>query len=86
MVFMDLEMPVMNGFHAVQAIRRWEKKVKRPEAQKICALSAHNSETEVKLSQLVGMQAFICKPFRRKDLYDMVEGNINQSSDFVQVE
>lgn len=80
MVFMDLEMPTMNGFHAVQAIRRWEKKVKRPQRQKICALSAHHTQTEIKLAMLVGMQAFIRKPFRRSDLHDIIEGNFGQIS------
>jgi CheY-like chemotaxis protein len=66
MVFMDIEMPGMNGLAATQAIRKFNKKVP------VIALTADDSsELKVRCTQ-AGMQAVGSKPFRQQDLASLV--------------
>ena len=53
-MFLDIEMPVMNGYRCAQYIRSWEQHVQRPDRQKICALSSHDTEDEQQLAHQVG--------------------------------
>eukprot|EP00633_Aureoumbra_lagunensis_P005865 CAMPEP_0197304866 /NCGR_PEP_ID=MMETSP0891-20130614/511_1 /TAXON_ID=44058 ORGANISM="Aureoumbra lagunensis, Strain CCMP1510" /NCGR_SAMPLE_ID=MMETSP0891 /ASSEMBLY_ACC=CAM_ASM_000534 /LENGTH=360 /DNA_ID=CAMNT_0042785223 /DNA_START=54 /DNA_END=1136 /DNA_ORIENTATION=+ len=71
-VFLDIEMPVMNGFRCVQALREWENKVNRKEKQVICALTSHTELHERQLSQDLGMNFFEAKPTRPQRLLDIV--------------
>ena len=52
-VFLDIEMPVMNGYQA-QAIRRWEARVEREQKQFICALTSHAQPDERELGLGIG--------------------------------
>ena len=62
LVFLDIEMPVMNGYRCAQYIRSWEQHVQRADRQRICALSSHDTEDEQQLAQQSGMDAFQSKP------------------------
>ena len=52
-MFLDIEMPVMNGYRCAQYIRAWEQHVQRADRQRICALSSHDTEDEQQLAQQV---------------------------------
>ena len=45
-VFMDLEMPVMNGQDCTKALRNWEAAIDRSRRQMICAVSSPSAEKE----------------------------------------
>lgn len=61
MIFMDIQMPVMNGYEAVRAIR----KLPRGDALSvpILALSANAFAEDIAASREAGMNDHICKPF-----------------------
>jgi CheY-like chemotaxis protein len=60
-VLMDLQMPEMDGYSAVEAIRAWE----RSEGLKpipVVAVTAHDSEYETKRFQDAGFSDYLVKP------------------------
>jgi|GEM_PF-5190270 len=63
LVFMDCNMPNMNGYEAVQAIRR-NGDVKTP----VVALTAHAFTEEINKCYDVGMNDFISKPIKHETL------------------
>ena len=70
LVLMDLNMPVMDGCAAAEAIRQL------PDPQgstPIVAYSAHRSSEERKRCENAGIDAFIEKPFKLADLVRTVE-------------
>lgn len=74
-ILMDLRMPEMNGFDAAKIISG-----AIPEAR-IVAVSATNNVDEQLASKNAGMYQFISKPFKEKELYDILvslhpQGNI----------
>ena len=72
-VFLDIEMPVMNGYRCAQAIRRWEARVEREQKQFICALTSHAQPDERELGLGIGMDLFEAKPAKPKRLLGIVE-------------
>ncbi|GMH86810.1 hypothetical protein TL16_g10662, partial [Triparma laevis f. inornata] len=76
-VFMDLDMPVMDGLEATRELRRWED-VRRPGArQPICALTGSNlNDTEkARLVELkaAGLDVFETKPANIPRLFKVVD-------------
>jgi len=72
-VFLDIEMPVMNGYRCAQAIRKWEARVDREQKQFICALTSHSKPSERELGMGIGMNLFEAKPAKPKRLLGIVE-------------
>ncbi|KAJ1450877.1 CheY-like superfamily [Pelagophyceae sp. CCMP2097] len=72
-VFLDIEMPGMNGYRCAQALRKWEERVDRQQRQFICALTSHSKPTERELGIGIGMDLFESKPARPRRLLDIVE-------------
>lgn len=72
LVFMDVEMPVMNGVEAVRRIRAWEKQEGRP-ATRIVAMSAHGPDE--KKSGLMSEQCMLSlpKPFRKQQVLEIFD-------------
>ncbi len=69
-IFMDLQMPVMNGYEATEIIRNLthKKKKKTP----IIALTAHTQNSERIKCQSYGMNGFVSKPYTIKDLEHVI--------------
>lgn len=68
LVFMDIQMPVMDGFEAVGALRKDRKYDSLP----IVSMTAHAFTSEREKCLSVGMQDHISKPFRMEDLRRML--------------
>ncbi|MFA6053181.1 MAG: ATP-binding protein [Methylobacter sp.] len=68
-VLMDVQMPIMDGYHATQLIR----KNKRFKDLPIIALSANAMVSEKIKCFEVGMNDHITKPFNPVDLYDVLD-------------
>ncbi len=69
LVFMDVDMPVMDGIEATVSIRRDCGHAPRPI---IVALTAFSAETERKKCFDAGMDAFIDKPLTKERLYEVL--------------
>lgn len=71
-ILMDINMPVMDGYEAVQRIRAYEKQ-HRMRASKIIAVTALQSDAAQVEAFGSGFDMFLCKPLRLKDLVQFIE-------------
>jgi len=71
-VFMDMEMPVMDGFEATQTIRALEKDQQRPPTP-IIALTAFSRDNELQACKNVGCDDIFKKPVTRAKLMAYLE-------------
>jgi CheY-like chemotaxis protein len=71
-VFMDCQMPVMDGLETTRLIRQREKQQGRPRAT-IVALTAHSADEDRSRCLEAGMDDYLGKPFRMQDLSHMME-------------
>ncbi len=72
MVFMDCQMPVMDGYEASGAIRAWEQSsgiVRIP----IVALTANATEGDREKCLAAGMDDYLSKPFSGDQIQEKVE-------------
>ncbi len=65
-IFMDIQMPRMNGYEATQAIRR------SGSTMPIIAVTAHAGKDERERCLQSGMNDILTKPFRKKDIQMML--------------
>ena len=73
LVFMDMEMPVLNGLETIARIRRLENAGRHEMAPIVAiALSAHDDATIRQRCRDAGFDAYLRKPVGRKDLVDTV--------------
>jgi PAS domain S-box-containing protein len=72
-ILMDLQMPIMDGFEATAAIRTEERSANRTHVP-IIAVTAHaRKEDRVRCLQ-AGMDGYVSKPYRPRELFEAVEG------------
>lgn len=72
LILMDIQMPVVDGYTAVRAIRRWEHEQGRPPAQ-IIAVTAAAIQEAVQESLNAGCDAHVAKPVRKATLLDVIQ-------------
>jgi signal transduction histidine kinase/CheY-like chemotaxis protein len=72
LVLMDIQMPLLNGIEAAQAIRRAEKKQRRPSTP-IIALSANVMGHQVRDYLAAGMDGYVAKPIDADTLIDTIK-------------
>lgn len=78
LILMDLQMPVMGGFEAVEQIRNIEKakNLRTP----IVALTAHSFEEHRKRCLEAGMDGFVVKPIKKNELFGTIEELLKQDT------
>ena len=71
LVFMDVQMPVMDGHASTRAIRHWETENNRKHTP-IIALTAHATREEVDKCLAAGCDSHVAKPVKKKILLDAI--------------
>lgn len=66
-IFMDIEMPVMNGYEATKIIREKEKELQLP-AIPVIGLSGNAREQQKLQALSIGMTDYLTKPFSGEDI------------------
>lgn len=69
LIFMDIQMPEMDGFEATAAIRSFEKSEELPPTP-IVGLTAHAMEGDREKVLAAGMDYYLPKPISAEELYD----------------
>ncbi|MDD1783197.1 response regulator [Enterovibrio sp. ZSDZ35] len=77
MVFMDCQMPVMDGYETTQRIREIEAKNHLP-AIPILAMTANAMASDRARCLDVGMTEYIAKPFKQQELIDLMNSLIRE--------
>ena len=70
-VFMDMQMPVMDGLESTAAIRRWEQEQQR-QPTPIISLTANAFQDEIDKSLAAGCTAHLSKPIKKKVLLQTI--------------
>ncbi len=68
-VFMDMQMPVLDGLGATRAIRDWEAGKNKP-ATPVIALTAHASREEIDKCIAAGCDSHLSKPIKKATLLE----------------
>ena len=84
-ILMDLQMPIMNGWQATQAIRQREKEMGVRHPVPIVALSAYSISGNRERSLEIGMNDFLAKPINPTLLIQLVEKHGCRKSETPQV-
>jgi PAS domain S-box-containing protein len=77
LVFMDLQMPVMDGLEATRAIRDWEAQTKQLPIP-ILALTAHAVGDGLKLSLEAGCNEHLTKPIKKATLLEAIARHLGE--------
>ncbi|MFH1624372.1 MAG: PAS domain S-box protein [Pseudomonadota bacterium] len=78
LVFMDMQMPVMDGYTATREIRKWES-AEGVKATPIIALTAYATKEEEQKSLDAGCDAHLTKPIRKARLLEAISKYTNTS-------
>ncbi|MEO7244421.1 MAG: ATP-binding protein [Rubrivivax sp.] len=71
LVLMDIQMPVMDGYAATQALREREARLRLPRVP-IVALTANAFDEDAAQSIAVGMDGHLAKPYSREQLRELL--------------
>ncbi|MBF0426296.1 MAG: PAS domain-containing protein [Magnetococcales bacterium] len=72
LVFMDVQMPVMDGYTATRLIRQWEQETGRKPLP-IVSLTAHALEGEAERSREAGCDLYLSKPIKKQRLLKVIQ-------------
>ncbi len=75
LIFMDVQMPEMDGVEACKKIRELENNSDSTKKIPIIAMTANTSEDERKKYMEAGMDDYISKPFKQKELIEIFKKN-----------
>lgn len=79
-VLMDLQMPIMDGLTAIQAIRDWERRNSRVPTP-ILAVSANAADEHVIEARNAGADDHVAKPIVRETLFDAITRHAKPAHD-----
>ena len=72
--FMDIQMPILNGYDTTEKIRQMENPKKA--ATPIIAMTANAFEEDIAMAQKVGMNGFIAKPLDAEKMFTILKQSI----------
>lgn len=72
LVFMDVQMPIMDGHQATRLIRQWEEENNKPRT-KIISLTAHAIKEEVDKCLEAGCDSHLSKPIKKDTLLQTID-------------
>ena len=77
LIFMDIQMPEMDGWEATQEIRNWENRAFKAEGKKnripIVAMTAHAMKGDQGKCLAAGMDDYVSKPIKRELVFNVIE-------------
>ncbi len=73
MIFMDCQMPVMDGYEATRVIRRFESETGSKKHIPIVALTAHALTGDKAKCLAAGMDEWVTKPFTRQEINEALQ-------------
>jgi PAS domain S-box-containing protein len=73
-IFMDIQMPGMDGLETTQRIRDLEQKTKREKKLKIIACTANSFPEDIQLSLKAGCDQHLAKPIRKETILKSLNG------------
>lgn len=79
LVIMDIEMPEMNGYELASVIRGGELG-KQTSDIPLIALTAHSSPSDIKHAQVLGINAFLAKPFFPQSLLYTIDRILGENN------
>ena len=71
-IFMDVQMPLMDGYEATKCIRDYEAE-NNQEPVKIVAMTANAMQDDIELCLNSGMDNYLSKPFKRDDMVRIIK-------------
>lgn len=75
LIFMDIQMPNMDGYEATQIIRQTDQ------TTPIIALSANAMKEDIEKSKKYGMDDHLCKPIDQNRLFELLYLNMSQKNE-----
>lgn len=78
LILMDVQMPEMDGLEATREIRKYEQE--KDEHIPIIAMTAHAMKGDRERCLEAGMDGYVSKPVRARDLYQMIEETLQLNS------
>jgi len=72
-VFLDIQMPVMDGYEAASRIRKYEKEYGKKKKATIVAMTASTMKEEIEKCYASGMDDVVKKPFKIEDIIKVLD-------------
>jgi CheY-like chemotaxis protein len=72
LVFMDIQMPIMDGYEAIRVMRRWEQEQQRGQTP-IIALTGNTHAEDIEKARAAGFTAHVTKPLKKTTLLEAIQ-------------
>jgi signal transduction histidine kinase/ActR/RegA family two-component response regulator len=79
LIFMDIQMPEMDGIQATKRIREFEKDIQLKNPIRIVALTANAMKGDKEDCLAAGMNNYMSKPFKPAELHQIMEENFSDT-------